>query len=83
MRTSGAATAVTRQMAMDSTPAAPRPPVADALYDARRGVDYTKPVLRGWLHLIWFGASLVFGTLLLAACTEPRGSRPSPSTRPA
>jgi len=51
--------------AMDSAPAAPRPPVADALYDARRGVYYTKPVLRGWLHLIWFGASLVLGTLLL------------------
>ncbi len=50
---------------MDSAPAAPRPPVADALYDARRGVYYTKPVLRGWLHLIWFGASLVLGTLLL------------------
>jgi hypothetical protein len=50
---------------MDSTPAAPRSPVADALYDARRGVYYTKPVLRGWLHLIWFGASLVLGTLLL------------------
>jgi hemolysin III len=52
--------------AMDSAPTAPRPPVADALYDARRGVYYTKPVLRGWLHLIWFGASLVLGTLLLA-----------------
>jgi hemolysin III len=65
MRTSGAATAVTRQTAMDSTPAAPRSPVADALYDARRGVYYTEPVLRGWLHLIWFGASLVLGTLLL------------------
>jgi hemolysin III len=52
--------------ATDSAPAAPRPPVADALYDARRGVYYTKPVLRGWLHLIWFGASVVLGTLLLA-----------------
>ena len=41
-------------------------PAADALYDARRGVYYTKPVLRGWLHLLWFGASLVLGTLLLA-----------------
>ena len=71
MRTSGAATAVTRQTAMDSTPAAPRSPVADALYDARRGVYYTKPVLRGWLHLIWFGASLVLGTLLLARAHGP------------
>jgi hemolysin III len=51
--------------ATDSAPTALRPPVADALYDARRGVYYTKPVLRGWLHLIWFGASLVLGTLLL------------------
>jgi len=50
----------------DSTPEAPRPPTACALYDARRGVYYTKPILRGWLNLIWFGASLVLGTLLLA-----------------
>ena len=33
--------------AMDSAPAPPRPQVADSLYDARRGVYYTKPVLRG------------------------------------
>ena len=53
---------------MDSTPAVPPPPPAavDAFYDARRGVYYTKPVLRGWLHLLWFGASLAGGTLLLA-----------------
>src|SRR6266851_773631 len=56
---------------MDSTPAAPPPPppppaVVGAFYDARRGVYYTKPVLRGWLHLLWFGASLAGGTLLLA-----------------
>jgi hemolysin III len=51
---------------MDSAPAAPGSPAADALYDTRRDVYYTKPVLRGWLHLIWFGASLVLGTLLLA-----------------
>jgi hemolysin III len=51
--------------AMDLVPAAPHPPAADVLYDARRGVYYTKPVLRGWLHLIWFGVSLVLGTLLL------------------
>jgi hemolysin III len=55
-----------RGTVMNSTPAAPRPPTVDALYDTRRGVYYTKPVLRGWLHLIWFGASLVLGTLLLA-----------------
>jgi hemolysin III len=51
----------------DSTPAAPPPPLAvDALYDARRDVCDPKPVLRGWLHLLWFKASLVGGTLLLA-----------------
>jgi hemolysin III len=38
----------------------------DALYDAQRDVYYVKPALRGWLHLLWFGASLIFGTLLLA-----------------
>jgi hemolysin III len=47
-------------------PGAPGPPAADALYDARRGVYYTKPVLRGWLHLVWFEISVVIGTLLLA-----------------
>jgi len=53
--------------AMDPTPAAPSPPpAAGVLYDARRGVYYVKPVLRGWLHLVWFEASLVLGTLLLA-----------------
>ena len=31
---------------------------AEPFYDARRGVYYAKPVLRGWLHLLWFGASL-------------------------
>ena len=39
---------------------------AQPLYDARRGVYYSKPVLRGWLHLLCFGASLVVGPLLLA-----------------
>ena len=55
-------------MAMDPMPAVPSPPPAAsaALYDARRGVCYVKPVLRGWLHLVWFEASLVLGTLLLA-----------------
>ena len=41
-------------------------PPAEAFYDARRDVYYTKPVLRGWLHLLWFEVSLVSGTLLLA-----------------
>ena len=53
--------------AMDPTPAAPAPPAAaGALYDARRGVYYVKPALRGWLHVLWFAASLVTGTLLVA-----------------
>ena len=39
---------------------------ADRFYDARRGIYYTKPVMRGWLHLLWFGASLVVSTVLLA-----------------
>ena len=37
------------------------------LYDSRRGVHYEKPLLRGWLHLVWFEASLIAGTLLLVA----------------
>jgi hemolysin III len=45
--------------------AVPSPEVG-ACYDARRDVYYTRPVLRGWLHLLWFEASLVAGTLLLA-----------------
>jgi hemolysin III len=57
--------------AMDSTPATPRPRSANALYDARRNVFYVKPVLRGWLHLLWFEASLVLGTLLLARAHGP------------
>jgi hemolysin III len=52
--------------AMDPTPAAPAPPAAGALYDTRRGVYYVKPALRGWLHVLWFAASLVTGTLLVA-----------------
>jgi hemolysin III len=45
---------------------AARFPEAGMLYDTRRDSYYTKPVLRGWLHLVWFGVSLVAGTLLLA-----------------
>jgi len=40
---------------------------APALYDAKRAIFYAKPVLRGWLHLMWFAASLVCGTLLISA----------------
>lgn len=39
----------------------------ERLYDTRRGLDYDKPRLRGWLHLVCFEASLVIGTLLIAA----------------
>jgi hemolysin III len=59
--------------ALDTGPSAPEPPSdardaarAPRLYDARRGIYYTKPRWRGWLHLLWFEASLVLGTLLLA-----------------
>jgi len=55
--------------ATDSTPE----PAAEALYDARRGVYYSKPAWRGWLHLLWFEVSLVFGTLLL---TRAHGGTP-------
>jgi hemolysin III len=50
--------------AADRPDALPSP--AAVLYDSRRRVYYVKPVLRGWLHLLWFGASLVAGPLLVA-----------------
>jgi hemolysin III len=40
-------------------------PGGGTYYDARRDIYYTKPALRGWLHLLWFAASLVTGFLLL------------------
>jgi hemolysin III len=48
-----------------STRDPPGQSTAGRYYDARRGVYYTKPALRGWLHLLWFGASLVVGVVLL------------------
>jgi hemolysin III len=42
------------------------PPAAHVPYDSRRGIYYQKPALRGWMHLLWFEASLVLGTLVLA-----------------
>jgi len=42
------------------------PAGAGLLYDARRGVYYARPVLRGWLHLLCFLASLAGGALLVA-----------------
>jgi hemolysin III len=50
----------------NQTPEASRPPKIDVLYDAGRAVYYQKPVLRGWLHALWFAASLVLGALLPA-----------------
>jgi hemolysin III len=50
----------------EPVPAVSAPPAVGMPYDSRRGVYYTKPVLRGWLHLLWFEASLVSGTLVLA-----------------
>jgi hemolysin III len=38
---------------------------AGRFYDSRRGIYYVKPVLRGWMHLLWFVASLVSGPFLL------------------
>jgi hemolysin III len=49
--------------AADPQEIAPSP--AGALYDSRRRAHYAKPALRGWLHLIWFGASLIAGPLLV------------------
>jgi hemolysin III len=46
-------------------------PAARTFYDARRGIYYTKPRMRGWLHLLWFGASLVLSTVLLAHTHGP------------
>jgi hemolysin III len=50
-------------------PAAARPPAAGMspalLYDGRREMAYAKPLWRGWMHLLWFAASLLTGTLLL------------------
>ena len=48
-----------------ATPARPAA-TPTLLYDSRRGVHYPKPLLRGWLHLVWFAASLIAGPLLLA-----------------
>jgi hemolysin III len=42
------------------------PAAAVLLHDARRGVYYTRPALRGWLHLLCFLASLVGDAVLLA-----------------
>lgn len=44
------------------------------LYDSNRKIRYTKPLLRGWMHLLFFEASLILGTLLLVSVhgAEPK-----------
>jgi hemolysin III len=44
-----------------------RQPCPGTFYCSRRGIWYTKPALRGWLHLVWFGVSLVLGILLVVS----------------
>jgi hemolysin III len=41
------------------------PESPNVLYDVERAVHYPKPLLRGWLHLVWFALSLITGTLIL------------------
>jgi hemolysin III len=59
--------ALVESAALQPAPLQPAPlqPVQGGYYDARRGVHYTKPLLRGWMHLLWFMVSLVAGTLLV------------------
>ena len=49
-----------------SIPEEPGPAETALFFDGRRGVYYARPALRGWLHLVWFGLSVVAGPLLLA-----------------
>ena len=44
---------------------------AARFYDSRRGIYYAKPLLRGWMHLLWFVASLVSGPFLLVRAHGP------------
>ena len=52
--------------AMDSAAGGSSPQVQVAASAVGRDVPTQKPLLRGWMHLAWFEASLVFGTLALA-----------------
>lgn len=52
-----------------SGPGARRP---TELYDSVRDIYYVKPLLRGWLHLVWFVAALVLGSLLIIAAHGAR-----------
>ncbi len=51
--------------------APPIDPPSGLLFDAQRGTHYVKPTWRGWLHLVWFGLSIVFGVLLVVAARGP------------
>jgi hemolysin III len=42
------------------------------LYDSVRGIYYSKPALRGWMHLFWFEAALVLGTLIIVRAHGPK-----------
>jgi hemolysin III len=57
----------TRAVPDDSASVEARPTAAShaPLYDSVRDLYYDKPKLRGWMHLIWFEAALVLGTLLI------------------
>jgi hemolysin III len=44
-------------------------------YDAKRELHYTKPIWRGWMHLVAFEVSLVVGTLLVAEAQAHGASR--------
>ena len=57
---------MTRRPTVTATTPTRASAAAGRFYDARRGIYYTKPVMRGWLHLLWFGVSLVVSTVLLA-----------------
>ena len=52
--------------AMDGAAEEPALRTGDLLSAGTPGVPAVKPLLRGWLHLISFEASLVLGTLALA-----------------
>ena len=51
--------------AMDSVAGEPAPHAADVPLAGAAVAPVVKPLLRGWLHLICFEASLVLGTLAL------------------
>jgi hemolysin III len=46
-------------------------PAVGRFYDSRRDIYYVKPVLRGWMHLLWFVASLASGPFLLIRAHGP------------